>query len=133
MADDEHPWPGGDGDCGGGGGNGGGDDGSGFGGGGGGGGAGGGGGSAASGPFPPPPPPPAAFADAAFSRHDAERIGRMLDRRLTKSDCKQRAGPSGRKLTYLESWKVIDLANKIFGWDGWSCEGTFLRCDCSGG
>lgn len=49
----------------------------------------------------------------------------MLDRRLTKSDCKQRSGPSGRKLTYLESWKVIDLANKIFGWDGWSCEGMF--------
>lgn len=121
MADDDHPWPGGGG--GGGGGDGGGGD--------GGGDSGGGvgfGGSDASGTCALPPRPPPAFADAAFSRPDAERIGRMLDHRLTKSDCKQRAGPSGRKLTYLESWKVIDLANKIFGWDGWSCEST-----CAGG
>ncbi|GAB0492926.1 hypothetical protein MMPV_004196 [Pyropia vietnamensis] len=124
MADGEYPWAGGDGGGGnsGGDGGGGGDGGDGSGGSGGGGGGGGGGASDASGPFVPVPSPPAAFGDAAFSRHDAERIGRMLDHRLTKSDCKQRAGPSGRKLTYLESWKVIDLANKIFGWDGWSCE-----------
>lgn len=126
MADDERPWPGGHG--------GGGSGGVGVGGGGGGVGGGEGGGSDASGPFVPAPSLPAAFGDTAFSRHDAERIGRMLDHRLTKSDCKQRAGPGGRKLTYLESWKVIDLANKIFGWDGWSCESTlFLWVAVQGG
>jgi len=57
----------------------------------------------------------------------------MLENKLTKTDTKQRAGPGGRKLTYLESWKVIDLANHIFGWDGWSCQGTFGRAGHRGG
>jgi len=81
---------------------------------------------------PSPSSAPRRFADA-YTPKEAERIGRMLENKLTKTDTKQRAGPGGRKLTYLESWKVIDLANHIFGWDGWSCQGTFGRAGHWGG
>ena len=39
----------------------------------------------------------------------------------------QRSGPGNQKLTYVESWKSIELANEIFGFSGWSS--TILSLD----
>lgn len=33
-----------------------------------------------------------------------------------------RIGPGGKKLTYIESCKAIELANKTFGFNGWACQ-----------
>jgi len=31
-----------------------------------------------------------------------------------------RPGPNGKRIYYMEGWKVINEANRIFGYDGWS-------------
>jgi DNA repair and recombination protein RAD52 len=36
----------------------------------------------------------------------------------------------GRSLAYIEGWKAIDEANRIFGYDGWTRETIDLRCVC---
>ena len=33
------------------------------------------------------------------------------------------------EVTYLEGWKSIELANKIFGYNGWSCSIVDLSPD----
>jgi hypothetical protein len=40
-----------------------------------------------------------------------------------------RAGAGGGKLTYIEGWRVINLANEVFGFDGWSSEVKSLEVD----
>jgi DNA recombination protein Rad52 len=45
-----------------------------------------------------------------------------LKQQLAKDAIAQRIGGGGMKLDYLESWFVIDQANEIFGFDGWSLE-----------
>ena len=35
----------------------------------------------------------------------------------------------GPKLTYIEGWRVVDLANEIFGFNGWSTSVTSLDID----
>lgn len=36
------------------------------------------------------------------------------------------------KLTYIEGWRVINLANEVFGFDGWSTEIKNLSIDFVG-
>ncbi|KDQ58747.1 hypothetical protein JAAARDRAFT_128328 [Jaapia argillacea MUCL 33604] len=44
-----------------------------------------------------------------------------LDRKLGPEYVSQRPGPGGGpKLTYAEGWKIINLANEVFGFNGWS-------------
>lgn len=35
---------------------------------------------------------------------------------------------SGQTLSYIESWRVIEAANRIFGFDGWESEVLEMRC-----
>jgi DNA repair and recombination protein RAD52 len=43
-----------------------------------------------------------------------------LNQKLGPEYISQRQGPKGGpKLTYAEGWKVINLANEIFGFNGW--------------
>ncbi|WFD36597.1 DNA repair protein rad52 [Malassezia cuniculi] len=44
-----------------------------------------------------------------------------LNQRLGPEYLSQRPGPGGGvKLTYIEGWRVVDLANEVFGFNGWS-------------
>lgn len=44
-----------------------------------------------------------------------------LNQKLGPEYISQRQGPKGGpKLTYAEGWKVINLANEVFGFNGWS-------------
>ncbi|KLO09402.1 Rad52 22 double-strand break repair protein [Schizopora paradoxa] len=44
-----------------------------------------------------------------------------LNKKLGPEFISQRPGPGGGpKLTYAEGWKVINLANEVFGFNGWS-------------
>ncbi|WFD07179.1 SNAP receptor [Malassezia vespertilionis] len=44
-----------------------------------------------------------------------------LNQRLGPEYLSQRPGPGGGpKLTYIEGWKAMDLANEVFGFNGWS-------------
>jgi len=44
-----------------------------------------------------------------------------LNKKLGPEYISQRPGPGGGpKLTYVEGWKIINLANEVFGFNGWS-------------
>ncbi len=44
-----------------------------------------------------------------------------LNQKLGPEYISQRPGPGGGpKLTYVEGWKIINLANEVFGFNGWS-------------
>ncbi|WFD43089.1 DNA repair protein rad52 [Malassezia psittaci] len=53
-----------------------------------------------------------------------------LNQRLGPEYLSQRQGPGGGpKLTYIEGWKAVDLANEVFGFNGWSTSITSLDVD----
>lgn len=48
----------------------------------------------------------------------------QLAGKLDPANVKARQGANGRKLSYLEGWYVVDLANQIFGFGNWDAETT---------
>ncbi|KAG6916747.1 hypothetical protein DXG01_005567 [Tephrocybe rancida] len=53
-----------------------------------------------------------------------------LNQRLGPEYISQRPGPGGGpKLTYAEGWKIINLANEVFGFNGWSSNVVSLTTD----
>jgi len=64
--------------------------------------------------------PSAAELDVA-SASQVAAIQTKLNRRLGPEYVSQRPAPGGGpKLTYVEGWKIINLANEVFGYNGWS-------------
>jgi DNA repair and recombination protein RAD52 len=56
------------------------------------------------------------------------RLQAKLNQRLGPEYVSTRSGPAGGpKVFYLEGWKSIDLANEIFGFNGWSS--TIVKVD----
>ncbi len=47
---------------------------------------------------------------------------------LDLNNVKQRDGHKGRKLDYISGEHAIAEANRIFGFDGWSCETVHMEC-----
>lgn len=48
-------------------------------------------------------------------------ISQVLVKGLGPEYISTRLGPNGsNKLSYIEGWKIINLANEIFGFDGWN-------------
>ena len=47
---------------------------------------------------------------------------------LDLNNVKQRKGAHGRKLDYISGEHAIAEANRIFGFDGWSCETVHMEC-----
>ena len=47
---------------------------------------------------------------------------------LDLNNVKQRKGAGGRKLDYISGEHAIAEANRIFGFDGWSCETVHMEC-----
>ncbi|KAF9051625.1 Rad52/22 double-strand break repair protein [Panaeolus papilionaceus] len=68
-----------------------------------------------------------------MSQDTAEKLARMqakLNQKLGPEFLSQRPGPGGGpKLTYVEGWKVINLANEVFGFNGWSSSIVKLNTD----
>lgn len=52
-----------------------------------------------------------------------------LNQKLGPEYISQRPGPGGGKLTYAEGWKMINLANEVFGFNGWSSNVVNLTTD----
>ena len=52
-----------------------------------------------------------------------------LNQRLGPEYISTRPGGNGMKLTYTEGWKVINLANEVFGFNGWSTAIVNVTCD----
>ncbi|KAL6950286.1 hypothetical protein ACO0OE_000763 [Hanseniaspora uvarum] len=55
-----------------------------------------------------------------FSLIEQSTIEFLLQKKLDKSLISHRPGPGGTKTAYLEGNVVIDLANRILGFNGWS-------------
>lgn len=70
------------------------------------------------------PPIYTPYVNEAMSEEAARRIATLqvkLDQKLGPEYISQRQGPrGGPKLTYAEGWKIINLANEVFGFNGWS-------------
>ncbi|KAI0346485.1 hypothetical protein BDW22DRAFT_1342656 [Trametopsis cervina] len=68
-----------------------------------------------------------------MSEDSARRIATLqakLDKKLGPEYISQRPGPGGGpKLTYAEGWKIINLANEVFGFNGWSSNVVSLTTD----
>jgi hypothetical protein len=66
---------------------------------------------------------------APFTLEEKKRIGEALTRKLGSDKLAQRQGPGGSKVTYLEGWRSTELANEVFGYNGWRCTILSLRLD----
>ncbi|KAH9899285.1 hypothetical protein C8Q73DRAFT_313586 [Cubamyces lactineus] len=68
-----------------------------------------------------------------MSEDSAKRIATLqakLDKKLGPEYISQRPGPGGGpKLTYAEGWKIINLANEVFGFNGWSSNVVSITTD----
>ncbi|KXN84391.1 DNA repair and recombination protein rhm52 [Leucoagaricus sp. SymC.cos] len=73
------------------------------------------------------------YANENISEETAKRIAALqvkLDQKLGPEYISQRQGPrGGPKLTYAEGWKIINLANEVFGFNGWSSNLVNLTTD----
>ncbi|QDS76532.1 hypothetical protein FKW77_006064 [Venturia effusa] len=70
---------------------------------------------------------PNPFIDAPprISEYTAQEIAQLqsrLDKQLGPEYISSRQGPGGGKVHYLAAEKVINLANEVFGFNGWSSE-----------
>lgn len=61
------------------------------------------------------------FGAVPFPPADESHVNQFLHQKLGKDNLTRRPGPGGRRLTYIESCKAIELANQAFGFNGWSC------------
>lgn len=73
------------------------------------------------------------FGSVAFEGDEQSSVNTFLGQKLGKDYLTRRPGPGGKRLTYIESCKAIELANRAFGFNGWSCrivecKEEFVRC-----
>lgn len=57
-----------------------------------------------------------------------EEQKKLLNQKIIKSNVKTRPGGGRKDLSYVEGWHVIQEANRIFGFDGWSSETIETFC-----
>ncbi|KAI0266528.1 Rad52/22 family double-strand break repair protein-domain-containing protein [Gloeopeniophorella convolvens] len=73
---------------------------------------------------------PSIFELESSGASEATIIQAKLNRRLGPEYVSQRPSPGGGpKLTYVEGWKIIGLANEVFGYNGWSSMVTKMETD----
>ncbi|EGW30291.1 uncharacterized protein SPAPADRAFT_63136 [Spathaspora passalidarum NRRL Y-27907] len=75
-------------------------------------------------PAPPPAKPPAVrtFKPTPYTQHEQTRIQTQLNKVLGPEYVSFRPGGNGTKVSYIEGWKALNLANEIFGFNGWNSE-----------
>ncbi|GAA5943697.1 uncharacterized protein JCM15063_005808 [Sporobolomyces koalae] len=66
---------------------------------------------------------------SAASEEKHSRLQDSLDKVLGPEYVQTRPGGGGTKLTYLEGWRAINLANEVFGYNGWFTDIKFLETD----
>jgi DNA repair and recombination protein RAD52 len=47
-------------------------------------------------------------------------VAKTLEKKLGSEWISKRSGPGGSTISYIEGWKAIQLANEIFGYNGWN-------------
>eukprot|EP01116_Phalansterium_solitarium_P020705 TRINITY_DN6180_c0_g1_i1.p1 TRINITY_DN6180_c0_g1~~TRINITY_DN6180_c0_g1_i1.p1 ORF type:complete len:382 (+),score=92.19 TRINITY_DN6180_c0_g1_i1:79-1224(+) len=66
------------------------------------------------------------FGRIPFSCGEKRRIETLLQKKLSSDSVSYRPSVFGDECTYIESWKSIELANEVFGYNGWSC--SIVNC-----
>ncbi|CAE6493808.1 unnamed protein product [Rhizoctonia solani] len=67
---------------------------------------------------------------SSLSMEQLAEMQAKLNKKLGPEFISQRPGPGGGpKLTYAEGWKVINLANEVFGFNGWSSSVLSITTD----
>lgn len=69
------------------------------------------------------------FGSGKFTEEEHEAIEAALKKRLGRNYLSTRPAMGGQSVVYIEGWKVIDLANDIFGFNGWSHSVTSSTVD----
>ncbi|XP_006813460.1 uncharacterized protein LOC100372865 [Saccoglossus kowalevskii] len=69
------------------------------------------------------------FGQTEFTEDEHRSVQEALRQRLGPEFISQRAGPGGQKLAYIEGWRIIQLANETFGFNGWSHSVTHQNID----
>lgn len=67
-----------------------------------------------------------------MSQHNQDRTAKLqslLQKTLGPDQVANRPGGGGTKLSYLEGWRAINLANEIFGYNGWYTDIKYLEAD----
>ncbi|CAE7102365.1 unnamed protein product [Rhizoctonia solani] len=68
--------------------------------------------------------------NGSLSMEQLAQMQAKLNRKLGPEFISQRPGPGGGpKLTYAEGWKIINLANEVFGFNGWSSSVLSITTD----
>jgi len=60
------------------------------------------------------------FGSEPFSLKEKASIGTELCTPPPRQEISFKPGPYGKRIFYMEGWKLIHEANRIFGFDGWS-------------
>lgn len=66
-----------------------------------------------------------------FSPSESEDIQANLTRQLDVDNVQFRSNGTGGNVAYLEGWRAINLANEIFGFNGWSSEILQIKTEFS--
>ncbi|KAJ2802417.1 DNA repair protein rad52 [Coemansia guatemalensis] len=64
-----------------------------------------------------------------FQTEDAERMQSLLRRKLGPEHISTRQGMGNMRLSYIEGWRIISIANEIFGFNGWRSSIQSLNVD----
>jgi len=62
------------------------------------------------------------FGKRKWTEEERNIISNILKEKIPSQYITKRDGPSKRTLSYIQSWQAIELANEVFGYDGWSDE-----------
>eukprot|EP00055_Hartaetosiga_balthica_P015705 m.94781 g.94781 ORF g.94781 m.94781 type:complete len:332 (+) comp8931_c1_seq1:553-1548(+) len=60
------------------------------------------------------------FGGVQFSDEETKRLKQSLNMKLSGDFISYRPGGGGNEVAYVEQWLVFDIANKMFGFNGWS-------------
>lgn len=74
-------------------------------------------------------PPATTPLRTPYTREEAQRIQRQLNQVLGPEYVSFRPGGGGQNVSYIEGWKALNLANEIFGFNGWSSELVSVQVD----
>lgn len=66
-----------------------------------------------------------------FTKQERHNILNNLNKKLHPEFLTSRQGFNNIRMTYIEGWQVIELANKIYCFDGWSSEVKNIKIEYS--